>query len=154
MHYVARIGFVLYDWEAVAVEVGRGVVFAPVLWASSPSLLLVCAVGCGLWSSGLVGCDPVFGTCGEGCCSIEGCEGTRSAGEGLALIALEAAQSVDETWTGRRAGVSFGLLLGNALENEGGESRLLRQARAGGASLLLGQAHAAGARPCTCCDGI
>jgi hypothetical protein len=38
--------------------------------------------------------------------------------------------------------VSFGLLLGNALENEGGEGR------------VLGQAHAGGTSPRTCYDGI
>jgi hypothetical protein len=55
------------------------------------------AVGRQLWSAGQVGCDPVAGSCGEVGCSIEGCEGARSAGEGLALVALEAVQGLDET---------------------------------------------------------
>jgi hypothetical protein len=57
------------------------------------------AVGRQLWSAGQVGCDPVAGSCGEVGCSIEGCEGPGSAGEGLAFIALEAVQGLDEIWT-------------------------------------------------------
>ncbi len=56
------------------------------------------AVGRGLWyRGGQVGCDPVAGSCREGCCRNEGCEGTGSAGTSLALIALEAVQGLDET---------------------------------------------------------
>jgi hypothetical protein len=103
-HSVARIGFVLQGCEAQVVAGQKRVcscssrIGPPVLLVQEHSLRHeVCAVGCRLWSSGLVGCDPVVGSCGEGCCRIEGCEGAGSAGEGLALIALEAVQGLDET---------------------------------------------------------